>query len=115
VTVAARVHRFHQALRCAGIAKGGFAMASIASHRSSSPVPAFEAPVALVRQLLEWLEAAPRTYRETMDAWRTSCPRLPVWEDAVDHGLVNVTGGERGLREQVVVVSEAGRALLAAG
>ncbi len=25
-----------------------------------------------------------------MDAWRTSCPRLPVWEDATDGGLVAV-------------------------
>jgi hypothetical protein len=23
-----------------------------------------------------------------MDAWRTSCPRLPVWEDANDRGFV---------------------------
>jgi hypothetical protein len=45
----------------------------------------------LVLDLLEWLGRDGRTYLETMDAWRTSCPRLPVWEDATDRGLVEVT------------------------
>ena len=43
---------------------------------------------ALVLDLLEWLARKERTYEETMDAWRTSCPRLTVWEDANDRGLV---------------------------
>jgi len=43
---------------------------------------------ALVLDLLEWLARRDRSYEETMDAWRTSCPRLTVWEDANDHGLV---------------------------
>ena len=43
---------------------------------------------ALIRDLLEWLMLRDRTYEEVMDAWRTSCPRLPVWEDANDRGLV---------------------------
>jgi hypothetical protein len=43
----------------------------------------------LIVDLLEWISRRPeRTYEETMDAWRTSCPRLPVWEDANDRGLV---------------------------
>ncbi len=42
----------------------------------------------LVLDLLEWVARQPRTYHETMDAWRTSCPRLPVWEDASGCGLV---------------------------
>jgi hypothetical protein len=45
---------------------------------------------ALVLDLLEWLSRQERSYEETMDAWRTSCPRLTVWEDANDHGLVCV-------------------------
>lgn len=45
---------------------------------------------ALVLDLIEYVAARPRTYPEVMDAWRTSCPRLPVWEDAVDHGFVRV-------------------------
>ena len=43
---------------------------------------------ALVLDLVEWIAAEPRPYDEVMDAWRTSCPRLPVWEDAVDAGFV---------------------------
>jgi hypothetical protein len=43
---------------------------------------------ALILALLEWLANANRSYEEVMDAWRTSCPRLTVWEDANDRGLV---------------------------
>ena len=43
---------------------------------------------ALILDLLEWLASGERGYEEVMDAWRTSCPRLPVWEDANDRGLV---------------------------
>lgn len=42
----------------------------------------------LILDLIEWVEREGRTYEETMDAWRTSCPRLPVWEEANDRGLV---------------------------
>jgi hypothetical protein len=42
----------------------------------------------LVLDLLEWLSDRERSYQETMEAWRTSCPRLSVWEDANDRGLV---------------------------
>jgi len=43
---------------------------------------------ALVLDLVEWVAAQPRPYTEVMEAWRTSCPRLTIWEDAVDQGLV---------------------------
>lgn len=43
---------------------------------------------ALVLDLVEWIAKQPRSYAEVMDAWRTSCPRLPIWEDACDSGLV---------------------------
>ena len=43
---------------------------------------------ALILDLLEWVSKGERSYEEVMDAWRTSCPRLPVWEDANDRGLV---------------------------
>jgi hypothetical protein len=42
----------------------------------------------LILDLLEWLADRDRNYEEVMDAWRTSCPKLPVWEDANDRGLV---------------------------
>jgi hypothetical protein len=43
---------------------------------------------ALVLDLVDWIASGPRTYAEVMDAWRTSCPRLPIWEDTVDLGFV---------------------------
>ena len=64
----------------------------------------------LVRDLVAWVAAGPRPYREVLDAWRTSCPRLTVWEDAVDGGYVAVTGG--GADGLQVVATERGRALL---
>ena len=42
----------------------------------------------LMLDLLDWVGSQPRTYTDTLDAWRTSCPRLPVWEDAGDRGFV---------------------------
>lgn len=44
----------------------------------------------LILDLLEWLAKGDRDYVEVMDAWRTSCPKLPVWEDATDQGFVVV-------------------------
>ena len=42
----------------------------------------------LVLDLIEWIAKEPRRYSEVMDAWRTSCPRLMVWEEAGERGLV---------------------------
>ena len=42
----------------------------------------------LILDLLEWVAKAPRPYADVMEAWRTSCPRLTVWEDAVDNGFL---------------------------
>jgi len=56
--------------------------------------------------LLEWIGAAPRSYAETLEAWRTSCPRLPVWEDANDRGFIT-RRREPGLG-MIVSVSAAG-------
>jgi hypothetical protein len=60
----------------------------------------------LVLDLLEWLGPNPRPYAEVLEAWRTSCPRLPVWEDANDRGFIarrRVAG-----RSTLVSVSAAG-------
>jgi hypothetical protein len=56
----------------------------------ADPKPSTERSVvdSLILDLLEWLGPGPRPYRETMEAWRTSCPRLPVWEDATDLGFI---------------------------
>lgn len=42
----------------------------------------------LTLDFLDWLATEPRDYTDVMDAWRTSCPRLTVWEDAIDAGLI---------------------------
>jgi D-3-phosphoglycerate dehydrogenase len=65
---------------------------------------------ALILDLLEWIGPAPRPDAEVLDAWRTSCPRLPVWEEANDRGYV-VTRFEPG-RGRMVAVSDAGWAHL---
>jgi hypothetical protein len=64
---------------------------------------------ALILDLLEWLASGPRSYEEVMDAWRTSCPKLPVWEDANDRGLI-IEGAVDG--RQIVRITPLGEALL---
>jgi hypothetical protein len=61
---------------------------------------------ALILDLLEWLADHERSYDEVMGAWRTSCPKLTVWEDATDLGLVEVRGA-------VVAITPTGKDLLA--
>jgi hypothetical protein len=56
-------------------------------------------------QLLMWLEERSRTYAETMEAWKTSCPRLAVWEDALADGLIRIEHGS-------VLVTAAGKDVL---
>jgi hypothetical protein len=48
---------------------------------------------ALTTQLLEWVGNKPRNYSETMEAWRTSCPRLTIFEDALSEGLLERVPG----------------------
>ena len=65
---------------------------------------------ALVIDLLEWIGPRGRPYAEVIEAWRTSCPRLPVWEEANARGYLvhdHAAGGER-----LVSVSPTGLAVL---
>jgi hypothetical protein len=48
----------------------------------------------LVMDLVAFVAAQPRPYDEVIDAWRTSCPRLTVWEDAIDLGLITRRRGK---------------------
>ena len=64
----------------------------------------------LVLDLLEWLVPAPRQYAEVMEAWRTTCARLPIWEEAVDRGFVVSEMVARG--GVLVSLTPAGRAFL---
>jgi len=63
----------------------------------------------LIFDLLEWVTTRERTYEEVMDAWRTSCPRFPVWEDANDRSLI---AAECVNGRTIVRITSAGLALL---
>jgi hypothetical protein len=56
-------------------------------HDMLSP-PMLDTVESLVLDLLEWIGPEPRPYDDVLESWRTSCPRLPVWEDANERGLV---------------------------
>jgi len=64
---------------------------------------------ALVSDLLDWIGSG-RPYAEVMDAWRTSCPRLPVWEEANLRGYVHCRRDARGV-QQVLLTEEGERHL----
>lgn len=66
---------------------------------------------ALILDLLEWIGSKPRPYLEVIEAWRTSCPRLPVWEEANTRGFIEQQYHE-GVGA-VVLVSPSGHACLA--
>ncbi|MGO9913948.1 MAG: 3-phosphoglycerate dehydrogenase, partial [Isosphaeraceae bacterium] len=52
---------------------------------------------ALIHDLLDWIGPNPLPYTEDIEAWRTSCPLLPVWEEANDRGFVERRhDGDRG-------------------
>jgi hypothetical protein len=69
----------------------------------------------LTRQFLEWVAARPRCYTDVMEAWRTSCPRLPVWEEAVGNDLVRIDHASgKAMGGCVVVLTARGRDALAA-
>lgn len=66
----------------------------------------------LILDLVEWVAAQPRPYAEVIEAWRTSCPRLTVWEDASERGLVSCQADATGTL--MVSATEPGRSTLAA-
>ena len=73
-----------------------------------APVPS--GPISLLAiQFLAWLAERPRPYADVMEAWRSSCPRLTVWEDSVADDLVRCD------RDQVVSLTPRGRAALERG
>ena len=63
----------------------------------------------LVLDFVEWIAREPRSYSEVIATWRTSCPRLTIWEDAVDRGYVARRPTVEGLR---VTVTEGGARFL---
>lgn len=76
----------------------------------SRPSDVSASPRLMMVQFLQWVADRPRSREDVMEAWRSSCPRFPVWEDARADGLVRQAGGDRGLHR--VELTERGRALL---
>jgi hypothetical protein len=69
-------------------------------------------PASLIMlQFLAWVADRPRTYPQTMEAWRSTCPRLSVWEDAIIDGLVRIDNGNG----RAVVLTARGRKVLLDG
>lgn len=66
-------------------------------------------PSLIMIQFLQWVADRPRRREDVLDAWPSSCPRFPVWEDARAEGLVRQSGGG----ENRVELTEAGRRALA--
>lgn len=65
---------------------------------------------ALTLQLLEWISDHPRPYAEVLEAWRSTCPRLTIWEDACIDGLIDCDQSPN----RIVFLSPKGQALLQA-
>lgn len=62
-------------------------------------------------EFLQWVSSRPRTYAEAMEAWRSSCPRYTVWEDALAEGLIQV-GSDGPLQAPEVKLTPRGSAVL---
>lgn len=69
-------------------------------------------PSLIMIQFLAWVADRPRTYADAMDAWRTSCPRLSVWEDAIIEDLVRIEGNGASRGASAVTLTRRGRAVL---
>jgi len=66
-------------------------------------------PTLLMVEFLKWISERPRTYEETMEAWRSSCPRLTVWEDALSEELIEM---QTELNRSAVCLTSRGRAAI---
>ncbi len=91
------------------------AAASAPPGRGESQVPAM-AVSSLTRDFLAWVARGPRSYVEAMEAWRSSCPRFTIWEDALGDGLVRIEGvGGTAMSQTTVVLTARGRTVLNEG
>ena len=64
----------------------------VKSRKTRASASEEAAAAALTLQFLDFVGDG-RTYGETMEAWRSNCPRMPIWEDAVRNGLVRIANG----------------------
>jgi hypothetical protein len=65
----------------------------------------------LTLEFLAWIDSRPRTYAEAIEAWRSSCPRHPVWDDALIEGLIRIESAET-MGRSVVILTPRGKALI---
>ena len=70
-----------------------------------------DTPSLLMLEFLAWISDRRRTYADAMEAWRSTCPRHTVWEDALVGGLIQVESGGP-LDQSEVSLTPQGRALL---
>jgi hypothetical protein len=77
-------------------------------------VPLETPDTALTLQFLDFVATGTRTYAETMEAWRSTCPRLSIWEDAVRDGLVRIENGGA-MKSSRIVITKLGRTRLGRG
>ena len=62
-------------------------------------------------EFLTWVSIRPRTYGDAMESWRSTCPRLSIWEDALADGLIQIENGAA-MDQSAVTLTARGRALL---
>ena len=65
----------------------------------------------LTLEFLAWIDSRPRTYAEAIEAWRSTCPQHPVWDDALIEGLIRIEGAET-MDCSVVSFTPRGKALI---
>ncbi len=71
-----------------------------------------EAVNPLTLEFLTWISSRPRTYAETIEAWRSNCPRHPVWDDALNDGLIQIVNSGGAAKQTNVILTPRGRAVL---
>jgi hypothetical protein len=68
----------------------------------------------LTLEFLAWIDSRPRTYAEAIEAWGSTCPRHPVWDDALIEGLIRIASAET-MDRSVVILTPRGKALIGSG
>jgi len=66
----------------------------------------------LMLEFLGWVASHPRTYADAMEAWKSSCPRHPVFEDAIVEGLIEIERGSS-INDRYVTLTSKGSDMLA--
>jgi len=80
----------------------------ILAREAAMREPTNPSPSLIMIQFLTWVADRPRSYTQAMEAWRSTCPRLSVWEDAIIDGLVRIENDP----QRTVDLTERGRAVL---